>query len=126
MVPDITRNEINQRQLVKWQLVRPCNVVVVIGDLTRIEQVGNDRVTIDLVLIRFAAIDDTSRLTNKRLSGSIVIKLQRLRQVIFQRIVPIPLPRFHHLRIDQQVRFDTKKCCGVVPHTTCFVNPVHL
>ena len=99
--------------------------MVVCGDLPRAPQVLEHRIPIGLVADFVRGVNDTGRLPDQGLGLRIEIEFERLRQVVFQGVIPVPLPSLDHLRVDQQIRLNTEQSSCVVPHPAALVLTVH-
>ena len=100
--------------------------MIVRGDFPRIFKIANDRIPVQLIPFCIVSVDFARRFTHKGLRLPIVIKLQRLCQVVFERIRAIPTPGLHHLRIDEQIGLHAEQFLCVIAHPTRLVDSVHL
>ena len=126
LIANITGYEVHEWKLIERQLIGPGNIVIVRGDFPCVFKVANDRITVQLISFSIFSVDFARRFTHKGLRLPVVIKLQRLRQIVFERIRAIPTPGLHHLRIDEQIGLHTEQFLRIVSNPARLIDSIHL
>ncbi len=100
---------------------------MIIGcNLAAVLKVEKNRIFVRFIQICIFPVDFSRRFTHQGLSRACVVKFQGFGQIVFQRIIPRPLPRLHDLRVNEQIGLNTQKRLCVIAHAAGFINSVHL
>ena len=129
LVARVGTQPVRQRELVQGQLVRAVHLVVVRRDLPALHQAALDVLAVRVVSVGIVDFrgNQAGVLQNEGLRVSLVIELQGLRQIVLDRVVPVPRPCLHHLRGDDGLKLgEWIQHRHVVPHRAHLVHPLHL
>ena len=129
LVARVQADPIGQREFVKRELVRPVDLVVVGREFTALHEAGLYRIPVVVVCVGVVHLagDFAGIFQHERLGTSLVIELQRLGQIVLDRVVPVPVPRFDHLRDDDGLQPQPRvQHLHVVAHLAHLVHALHL
>ena len=129
LVARVQADPIGQWEFVKWKLVRPVDLVVVGREFTALHEAGLHRIPVVVVRVGVVHLagDFAGIFQHERLGTPLVIELQRLGQIVLDRVVPVPVPRFDHLRDDDGLQPQPRvQHLHVVAHLAHLVHALHL
>ena len=129
LVARVQADPIGQREFVKRKLVRPVDLVVVGCEFTALHEAGFHRIPVVFVSVGIVHLagDFAGIFQHERLGTALVIELQRLGQIVLDRVVPVPVPRFDHLRDDDGLQPQPRvQHLHVVAHLAHLVHALHL
>ena len=129
LVARVGTDPIGQWQLVQRQFVCAIHLVVVGRHLPAFHQTRLHFVPVRIVTIGIIHLvwDFSSLLYDQGLRCALVVQLQGLCQVVFDRVVPVPCPSLHNLWGDDGFQPKARvQRLHVVAHLTDLVHPLHL